>query len=429
MALKQLRLRKAIGFEKARLETLLERDAELKKRQEELESALEEAQNDEDLKIVEGEIDEHEKAQADHEAEKKRLQEEIEGLEAELKEIEDDAPDKRGAAGSIQTRQQQITNGVNSDMATGKHETRAQMLARLNQPEVREFYAKVKEAVLNKRALSSTDLIIPESVLDRVSLRMGDYSKLINEVEVIDLSGSARVVVDGAEPEAIWTEMCDEVQEMAMAFEQVEVDGYKVGGFIPVCNAVLEDSMLNLANYIETRIAKAIAKALDRAILLGEGATQKQPEGIIPAITDGAVESDGQIGDVLTNLASIDTGEDDAGEIIAVMNRKTYYARFMPQTITFTSDGRQVVQGVVNPNLAGLRVVLSSHMPENQVLFGDFKKYLLARRSNVSITSSTDVRFIQDQTVFKGTARYDGKPVTEEAFTLVTLAAAGPEGA
>lgn len=429
MALKQLRLQKAVGFKRSELMALQERDAELKKRSEELEKALDESENEEDLKLVEGEIDDHEKEVGDHTAEKKRLEEEIQGLESELEEIEKDEPEKRSTSGGvIQTRQQQqITNGVNSEMATGKHETRAQMLARLNQPEVREFYAKLKEAVINKRALSSTDLVIPEAVLDRVTLRMGDYSKLLGEVEVIDLVGSGRVVVDGAEPEAIWTEMCDEVQEMNAAFEQVEVDGYKVGGFIPVCNALLEDSMLNLANYVETRIAKAIAKAIDRAILLGTGAAGKQPEGIIPALT--AVESDGQIGNVLTNLATIDTGEDDAGEIIAVMSRATYYSRFMAQTITFTSDGRQVVQSVANPNLAGLRVVLSNHMPANQVLFGDFKKYLLARRSNVSITSSTDVRFIQDETVFKGTARYDGKPVDEGAFALVELGDGEPAGA
>lgn len=426
MALKQLKLQKQLSFRKSALAGLTERDAELKKRSEELESALEEAENDEDLAVVEEEAEKHEEELAKHEEDKKKLEEEINGIEAELEELDEKAPEGRSAATPpVQTRKKS-TIEVNIDMKINKHETRSQMLDRLNRPEVREFYAKVQEAVVNKRAMTGLDLVIPEVVLDRIQLMIGDYSNLLGEVEVVDLSGSARAIVDGAIPEAIWTEMCDPVQELATAFDAVELDGYKVGGFIPVCNAVLEDSMINLAQYVEDRIARAIGKALDKAILTGTGAAGKQPEGIIPAVTASSVASDFTLGNLLANLGAIDTGEGEVGEIIAVMKRSTYYNKFMPQTVVNTADGRQVVQGVSNPNLAGLRVVFSQYMTEDEVLLGDFKQYLLARRADVTITSSTDVRFIQDETVFKGTARYDGKPVKAGAFQLVTLA---PEGA
>lgn len=425
MALKQLKLQKQLSFRKSSLADLTNRDEELKKRSEELEVALEEAENDEDLKVVEEEADKHEADLEKHEEEKKKLEEEISGIEAELEELDEKAPEGRSAAAPpVQTRKKS-TIEVNDNMKINKQETRSQMLDRLNQPEVREFYGKVRDMVVNKRALGDAELIIPETVLDRIQLMVGDYSNLINEVEVIDLTGTGRVIVDGAVPEAIWTEMCDPVQELATAFDAVEVDGYKVGGFIPVCNAVLEDSMINLAMYVEDRLARAIGKALDKAILTGTGAAGKQPEGIIPAVTASSVASDFTLGDFLSNLGAIDTGEGEVGEIIAVMKRSTYYSQFMPQTVVNTADGRQVVQGVSNPNLAGLRVVFSQYMAENEVLLGDFKQYLLARRGAVSISSSTDVRFIQDETVFKGTARYDGKPVKAEAFQLVTLAPTG----
>ena len=425
MALKQLKLQKQLAFRKSKLAELTKRDEELKKRSEELEAALEEAENDEDLKVVEEEAEQHEAELGKHEEDKKKLEEEISGIESELEELEENAPEGRGATmPSVQTRKQS-TIEVNTDMKINKHETRSQMLERLNRPEVREFYGKVREMVVNKRALGDAELVIPETVLDRIQLMIGDYSNLMDEVEVIDLTGTGRVIVDGAVPEAIWTEMCDPVQELATAFAAVEVDGYKVGGFIPVCNAVLEDSMINLANYVEKRLAQSIGKALDKAILTGTGLAGKQPEGIIPAVTASSVTSDFTHGDLLSNLGAIDTGEGEVGEIIAVMKRKTYYKRFMPQTVATTSDGRQVVQGVTNPNLAGLRVVFSQYMAEDEVLLGDFKQYLLARRGGISIASSTDVRFIQDETVFKGTGRYDGKPAKAEAFQLVTLA---PEG-
>ena len=37
----------------------------------------------------------------------------------------------------------------------------------------------------------------------------------------------------------------------------------------------------------------------------------------------------------------------------------------------------------------------------------------------MEFASSTEFRFLQDQTVFKGTARYDGRPLAGKAFVIV----------
>ena len=421
MALKQLMLQKKINQRKSLLAELQTKEDAFVKRSEELEAALGEAESDEEVSAVEEEINTFEGEKTDHEEKKSGLEEEISKLEEELKGLEDNDP-KRSSAANTQTRNQtkKIDMG-GSRMKVNKFETRSEMIERLNQPEVREFYEKLRTAVMNKRALSGEELTIPQAVLDRIQPMIGDYSNLYREVEVIQMNGTARAIFDGEIPEAIWTEMCDPVQELATSFNAVELDGYKVGGFIPVCNAVLEDSMIDLANYVEDRIARAIAKAIDKAILIGQGASQKQPAGIIPAVTGSAVDSDFSAADILPNVGRIDNGEDAAGEVIAVMKRTTYYNYFL--NVATTSDGRQVVQGVNNPNIAGMRVVFSQYAPDNAVLFGDFKQYMLGERRGVQLTSSTDVRFIEDQTVFKGTARYDGKPAKPEAFVLVNYAA------
>ena len=50
---------------------------------------------------------------------------------------------------------------------------------------------------------------------------------------------------------------------------------------------MLQDSVINLDQYVSRKIARAIALALDIAILNGTGAVGKQPSGIIPAIPVG----------------------------------------------------------------------------------------------------------------------------------------------
>ena len=391
------------------LTKIQEQIEELKNKERELEEALTEAGTDEELTTIEQKYEEIKAEEEKLVEQMTLLQEAIKELELELEGMSDKEP---------------VAEETNSNEKSEKRgdkimENRTEIVNYLQREEVRDFYGKVREAVLNKRALTGTDLVIPQTVLDRIQPLIGDYSNLYKEVDVIQLNGTARAIVDGARPEAIWMEMCDPVEELAGAFEAVELDGFKVGGFIPVCNAILEDSMIDLASYVERTIAEAIAKAIDKAIMNGTGT--KQPEGIVPNIVEGNKTTGETLAEILPSLGLVDTGEDQVGEIIAVMQRKTYYEKILPQTIATTDTGKQVVQGVNDPNIAGLRVVFSNYAPANKIIIGDFKQYVLGERKGITLASSTDVRFIEDQTVFKGTARYDGKPVKATAFAEVEL--------
>lgn len=425
MALKILKLQKKIELRKATWKELLSKDEALKTRSADLTKAIEEAETEDDLTLVEEEVTKHEKEKDDHDNAKTALEEEIRNLETELSDLENKEPEKRGQQSEpqapTQTRGTNTFVGGTENMKFSKTQQRAAIQATINQPEVRAFYEQLRDAVMNKRALSGVNLVIPTVVLDRIQPLIGEASKLYSEVEVIQLNGEGRAIVDGEIPEAIWTEMKDAVEEIEDAFNAVEIDGYKVGGFIPVANAFLEDSMIDLAVHIENRIARSIGKALDKAILRGTGAAGKQPEGIIPAVTGTKKVSTSKLGTLLSYLGDVDAGEEDESEVIAVMTRQTYFKHIMPQTVVNTADGRQVVASVTNPNIAGLRVKFVSYMPANAVLFGAFKKYVLGERKGVQVASSTEVRFIEDQTVFKGTARYDGKPAKKEAFQLIEL--------
>lgn len=428
MSLKQIMLAKKIEQRKSALATLLEQEEVFNTRSKELEAAIDEASTDEEISVVEGEIEKLEADKGELDEKKGTLEGEISALEGELEELNSKTPDNSPTAPQGEERNKQTqSQGGETRMRENKFETRAQMLERLNQPEVREFYSTVAKAVKDKRAITDTDIVIPDAVISMIQQRLGDYSTLYREVNVETLNGPGRIIMDGAIPEAIWTEMCDPVEELASGFSQTELDGFKVGGFIPVCNAILEDAMINLANFIETRLAMAIAKALDKAILIGQGASAKQPLGIITALASVPaqnVDSDGTLGDIVGNMALIDDGEDGVpvGEVIAVMKRSTYYARIAPQTFLPTADGRLVIQTAQSPRLPdGTRVVFSQYAPADTIVLGDFKKYLLGERRGVQLAVSTDVRFIQDQTVFKGTARYDGKPIYPEYFVVITL--------
>ena len=70
------------------------------------------------------------------------------------------------------------------------------------------------------------------------------------------VSGKARTRIIGTIPEAIWTEMVGTLNELDLKFYDDEVDGYKVGGFIPVPNSILEDNDVDLASTIIDALGK-----------------------------------------------------------------------------------------------------------------------------------------------------------------------------
>lgn len=422
MALRVLMLRKKADEKKTALTELRTKGAGFAVREVELGKSIDEAQTAEEKQAVEDAIAAFEKELAENSAAIADLEQEVTTMEKDIKELEDSTPpaqedpEKRGGREPM------------------RRTTRDARLAYLARSEVKEFYTRMADAVRDKRSLSNVSLTIPEAVVDMIQTKIGDYGTLYQEVNVLTLNGTLRAIIDGAVPEGVWVEMTGALTELAASFKPVEADGFKVGGYVPVSNSVLEDSMINLASYIETRIAQAISKALDKAILKGTGPTGKQPLGIIPSLHNDNKPAAFvyNVGKIMEHVGDIDDGENSVGEIIAVMKRSTYYKQVVPNTVTFTADGKQVVQSVASPTLAGVRVVFNNNMDKNAVLLGDYKKYLLAERAGVEILSSTDVKFIEDQTVFKGTARYDGKPTNLDEdgktkdWVLVTLLDAPP---
>ena len=81
-----------------------------------------------------------------------------------------------------------------------------------------------------------------------------------------------------------------------------------------------------------------------------------------------------------------------------------------------------IVAGMQNvmPIIGG-EIVELPFIPEGDIVFGYLDTYLLAERAGTQIDSSEHARFLQDQTVFRGTARYDGQPVIAEAFAVLNI--------
>ena len=452
--LKALVLRTRIDAAKKALEALRAKDADFEKREAEITKAVEEAaemaEGDEKVeaqRAVESEAEKFDSEKAAHEEEKTKLGDSIREMENELAEIEKDqdttptAPTEERKKGEIKImkRNKFFRNVENIN----------EMFQR---DDVKAYLGEVRSCIKNKRELTNVGLTIPEVFIGIIKENVFEYSKLYKHVNVQSISGNGREVVQGTVSEAIWTECCAVLNEMSLAFNDVEVECYKVAGYYKVCNAVLEDNDIDLATKLLEALSQAIGLAVDKAILYGRNSntTQKMPLGVVsrlaqteqPATYPATARAWENLS--ATNIISIAAGLSGAalfeqivlasgaaksdysrGELVWVMNRKTY-TKLVAKTISVDAQGR-VVSGVSDrmPVIGGVIEVLN-FVPDNTIIGGFFDLYLLGERAGAKFAQSEHVFFIQDQTAFKGTARYDGQPVIAEAFVAIGLEGTTP---
>ena len=451
MALRALMLKKSIDTKRAELQALEEKDAGFATREAELEAAIEEAVSPEEQQTVNEQIETFEADKNAHEAAKSTLTEEIAQLEDELREEEEKHP-----ARSMRTNNpMRMERGANMEInirSLPKNKRAFDALpmetrqAIVNRQDVKEFLVQLRSMRGQARGVTGAELTVPVVFLDLIAENMYRYSKLMNRVRMRPVGGEARQTIAGTVPEAVWTEMCAALNELSLAFNQVTLDGYKVAGFIPVCNSSLEDNDINLSGWIVEMLSEAIALAMDKAILYGKGSASRMPLGIVTRLAQESKPSDYPADAPAwedlheSHLITIDgttaTGAEfwsklmlaagetftryNRGSMFWAMNSKTY-ATLRSKLITFTATGDIVA------NLFGTLPIISGDVdvlefiPDGDIIGGYGDLYLLTMRAGMTIESSREVQFIQDNTVFKGKQRADGMPVIPGAFVAINI--------
>lgn len=446
MALKVLMLRRQIDLKKKALGELNDKLAGFATREAELEQAISEVETDEQRTVVETEISEFEQERTEAQTAADQLTEEISNLESELEteEAQQNTEPPAGTGAPAADPAAEENRGGNTIMNRRISQfTQQERDAFLNNEQVRGFLSEVRAAMTEKRALTGVGLTIPEVMLGLIREEMAASSKLLKYVDLRSVSGKGRQNIMGKISEGVWTEMCANLNELNLAFNQVEVDGYKVGGFVVVCNAALEDSDIALASEIVSAIGKAIAKALDKAILFGDGA--KKPVGIAtrlaassqpawwgsndPAFTDlhtsniQTINVNAQSGAAffIALLAKLGIAKPKySGEgLFWAMNRKTHLD-ILAKALAVNANGAYVASTQLMPIIGGDVVEFDDdEMADYEIIGGFGGNYLMAERAGIEFDSSKEFLFTQDQTVFKGTGRYDGRPLAGEAFVIV----------
>lgn len=450
MALKVLLLRKKLTDMQTSLADLERTAQDFETREAELAADIEAAQTDEERSVVEAAVESFEQERSQNTTAIEQLRTDIAEMENQIREAEEAARQARSGQGEHHEERKDDHTMNNAETRTRFFGMTAQQRdAFMARDDVKEFLQRVRELSHEKRSVTGAELLIPTVMLDLLRQNIGEYSKLISKVNLRSVPGKARQTVAGAIPEAVWTEMCAKLNELAVSFTAVEVDGYKVGGFIAICNAVLEDSDISLAQEIITSLGASIGYALDKAILYGTGT--KMPMGIVTRLAQSVQPetypatarawADLHTSNIQTITTANSTGvklfqsvlkafgaakgKYSRGVKFWAMNEATYNT-LMAESMSINATGAVVAGMNATMPVVGGDVVLLDFIPDNNIIAGYGDLYLLAERAGTALAQSEHALFTEDQTVFKGTARYDGLPVIAEAFVAIGINAVAP---
>ena len=454
--LKALLLRKKIDLKENELEALRAKTAELEAREAELAAAAEEltaestqeerSALDEAVTAFDQDRDAHNANLASIEADIASLREALQAEEARQNTTPPAVPEATN-----ERRENTIMNNYEiRSFRKLSFETRSAIAAR---EDVQNFLARTRESIREKRALGNVGLLIPEVLLPMLRQEILENSVLYKHVSVARVNGEARQNIQGEVSEGVWTDCCASLNELSLGFNDLELDCYKVGGFFALCNANSEDADVDLLSDILTASARAIGVALDKAILYGRsGSGKKMPLGVVTRLAqesqpesypatarpwvdlhstnirtiNGSGMTGVQLFQALAGAAAYAKKKNyTTGEKTWIMNEATYLA-IQAAAMSINAAGNLVTaMGRIMPVLGGA-VEIIDFMADNDIVVGYFDLYTLGERAGAKFATSEHVRFLQDQTVVKGTARYDGAPAIAEAFVAMNIGNSTP---
>lgn len=459
MALKALLLGNDLKRKRAALAAMEERAQALHEREEQLAAAIDEVETDEQRSQVQELVTAFEADRDAYTQERQALETAIAELEEQLRAEEDQqntdpptpaltpTPEPHNERSEPPMNTLERTH-LDARAAVYGRMTRAEQQEMVAREDVKSFLGEIRSCMRSrgqKRSITNIGLTIPQVFLGLLRQNVLNYSKLTRHVTTQRVNGEGRVLISGDIPEAVWTECCANLNELDMVFYQDAFGCWKLGGYFVVCNANLEDSDIDLAAEVLSTLAQSIGYTDDKTILYGTGVNM--PLGIVPRLAqesqpagypatarpwvDLHTSNIKTIANTYTGLALFQQivlaagsakGKYARGEKVWAMNEFTY-SFLLAQAMSIDASGAitSAVNGTM-PVLGGaIEGLPDSIIPDYNIVMGYYELYRKVERAGEQYASSDEYFFLSDQTVFKGTVRWDGKPMIAEGFVLIGL--------
>lgn len=230
-----------------------------------------------------------------------------------------------------------------------------------------------------------------------------------------------------------WTEEGGEKGATEPDFGLVELIAHELSGYTEVTNSLLDDSVINLVNFLTRIFRSAWYWQTDKAFLTGQGG--KQPLGILedPTVTtvNRQTASNVEVADILKM----------EGKLPAVFDTNSVWfiskqarANLRGQTVSSSSkelvlrESFKDISDGYNMTILGRPALLadgkcSALGTAGDVILGDWRHYYVGFSQDFAMDSSKHYRFRNNRTSLRCSGRVDGQAAIGQAFVILGDAA------
>jgi HK97 family phage major capsid protein len=288
--------------------------------------------------------------------------------------------------------------------------------------------------------LDSTVLIPKKQSTNLVGYPYNQIPSILDAVGYLD-------VINGEtyeEPYIVSTGMADytdqpsaagtggEYHEVGLEWDTVVVTKTKITAYSEITKELEKTPAANYAGAVEGNITVSLRKKLAREVVVGDGATghfvglmsNKVKENTVADYNLGVI-NENTLDELILNYG----GEEDIESQMAILLNKLTLLEF---SRVRGSDKRKVYNiNYAAGTIDGIRFFTTSHVKafdtaatgDAFLAYGDFNKYRVAVFSNIETAKSTDYKFRQGITAFRGDVFMGGNIVGYKSFIRVFKAA------
>ena len=266
-----------------------------------------------------------------------------------------------------------------------------------------------KELDVEERDAMTASSAIPTETMNMIIHKL-ELNPIIKAVDVSYIPGNISFPVESAVADANWVEMATAATDSADALTAVTLGAYKLIKTVSITADVQAMAIPAFEQWLVARLANKIEKAIDAAILTGNGSGK--PTGILTTLTtaDGTWASTGLVWkDIATIIGKIKS-EYRAGSTF-VMDSNLFFGSI----VGMVDNNKQPVvkladtEGPAAYRLVGFPVIVDDNCTSDNILFGDLKAYKFNFAKTPDVSSDDSVEFRTGNRVYRAMALADGK--------------------
>ena len=305
--------------------------------------------------------------------------------------------------------------------------------------EEKKFYQAFGECIRArdpKQAIQSGNLIMPDTIINRVFEELQTEHPLLRAINFIPTGAAVKIVTNtNGYQTAVWGELCDEItKEILAGFAVVNTTLFKLSAFLPVCKAMLDLGPEWLDNFVRQSLYEAYANGAEAGFYDGTG--KDQPIGMTRQVGAGVTVVDGvyprknkikvndlsatTVGNLASMLAVDANGKPrQVRNLILVVNPQDYFKRVMPATTVMAPDG--TYRNNVTPY--PMEIIQSAAVTAGEAGFGIGYRYLgmLGSERDGRIDYSDHYQFLEDNRVYLIKGYANGMPMDNNAFLYLDI--------